>query len=76
MSFQDFASTDDVIKKYDLIRRDEEFVDYHQIQPISPSEILAGSLKFDLQHHPQILELLRQKRRISCQVGDNALRQW
>ena len=55
MSFQAFASTDDVIKKYDLIRRDEEFVDYHKIQPISPSEILVGSLEFDLQHHPQIL---------------------
>ena len=56
MSFQDFASTDDVLEKYDLIMRDETFVDYKQIQPISPSEILMHNLEFDLQHHRSLSE--------------------
>ncbi len=55
MSFQDFVSTDVALEKYELIRRDEEMVDYGQIQPISPSDVLIRSLEFDLQHHPQIL---------------------
>jgi len=55
MSFQDFVSTDVALEKYALTRRDEEIVDYGQIQPILPSDVLMRSLKFDLQHHPQIL---------------------
>lgn len=55
MSFQDFVSTDVALEKYDLTRRDEEIVDYNQIQPILPSDILTRSLEFDLKHHPQIL---------------------
>jgi len=55
MSFQDFVSTDVALEKYDLTRMDEEIVDYNQIQPILPSDILTRSLEFDLKHHPQIL---------------------
>jgi len=55
MSFQDFVSTDVALGKYDLIRKDEEIVDYAGIQPILPSDSLMDSLEFDLKHHPQIL---------------------
>jgi len=55
MSFQDFVSTDVALEKYDLIRRDEKMIDYEQIQPISPSDVLMDSLEFDLKHHPQSL---------------------
>ena len=55
MGFQDFVSTDVALEKYDLIRRDEEIIDYNQIQPIPPGNGLVESLEFDLQYHPGIL---------------------
>ncbi|MBM3238411.1 hypothetical protein FJZ31_19130 [Candidatus Poribacteria bacterium] len=47
MSFQDFVSTDIALEKYDLTRRDEEIVDYNQIQPILPSDILKYAYRSD-----------------------------
>ena len=48
MGFQDFTSTDVAVRKYDLVLKEEEMLDYKQIPGVSPNEVVMELLRFDL----------------------------